>query len=129
MKIKIEEDNSDMEEINELLRINTKKILSLVSECSLSDFKQVQKFLRFNEIDFHQKKIDNISLVQHIINRELMKEREDLIDLIRMIKMKRNGNKELEKQVIKSLKTGTKTSPGLATFLKSASSRFAWGSK
>lgn len=116
------ENGEYLDELPLLAKIYTTKILNQLLESSKENLKNIK------DIDeFHQKKIDSISLTQHIINRELLKEREDLIDLLKTIKKQRTANKDLEKEVIQSLKTNTKTSPGLATFLTSASSRFSWG--
>ena len=102
------------DELPVLVRIYTTEILNILLESSKENFQNVKEFLCLNKTIF----------THHIINRELLKEREDLIDLIKMIKMKTNENKDLEKEVIKSIKTGNKKSPGLATLLTSTTTRF-----
>ena len=58
----------------------------------------------------------------------MIQERESIIDLINMAERKNVGqNNDVEKVLVSVIKDGTQTSPGLAAFLTSASSRYPWG--
>ena len=130
MKRYIQTSNDELKELHVLLRKNTAAILDVVKNSSLKDVENVRKFIGLNRATFHKHRIGNISLIQHIINWDLIHEREIIIDIINMAERRRVGedkDKDLERELIATLKEGTKTSPGLAGFLKSASSRYPWG--
>ena len=74
------------------------------------------------------KVIDDITILQYITDHKMLKEREDLLQLLRKIEEVRGGFGS-QKRVVKILRSGIKSSKGLKEAIASLKSGYSWSSE
>lgn len=110
------------------LHSNTERVLEFIKTEFEESPDKIRKFFGQNQNSFICFQKDGRTFLQSVLDRGLVKEKSDLLALLKDIQKEREEVENLEQSIIEQLKFASNTTPGLVSCIKDTQDTFQWTS-